>query len=355
MNRDKGKGRRIIRGAPRIIIPRYKFAEIPVHVRLGLQGWFELESIGPHYGIVRRRAAWAQHITDQGLDIICGATLGGTAWGRVEVGTGNNPITDGTTSLTNGIAVSSTQLSETFTLNPAPPPYYCTASRVFQFAQGTFNNDNLAEVAIGSGTGLNPINVMCGDLIRDSGGNPTTFPVSSEEILRVTHRMRVYIPGAEADIDGGSVAITGSGNHDVTIRACNADIANAWALRGFLAINTASGGGDHAQVYGTQTLGSINDNGPSTAEGVETRESATSLDYSQGTFFRDWELRWGLEDANDFTIGSIAWGISGLNAPFSDFRQFQASFNPKIDKFAGGVQRILTIQGRTYASRVSGS
>jgi len=352
MSHDNEK-RRIIRGAPRIIIPRFKFVDVPVAIRLGIQGWFELEAVGPHYGIVRRRAAWAQHITDQGLDIMLGVNLGGSSFSRVEVGTGNDPITDATTSLTNGIAVSSNKLSETYSLNPNPPPYHCTTTRVFEFGQGTFNNDNLAEVAIGSGLGLDPINVQCGDLIRDSNGNPTSFPVAPDEILRVTHRLRIYIPGAVSDIDGGSISITGSGTHDVVIRALSTGVASAWTSASTIGLSTGASGAASATAYETDILAPITANNPSGPS--KTRDSATSFSTTAGTFFRDWEVSWGLDSANNFDggIGSIAWGLNGLNAPFTERRHFQASFNPKIDKFAGGVQRILTIQGRISLARVS--
>src|SRR5690606_30944604 len=123
---------------------------------------------------------------------------------------------------------------------------------------------------------------------------------------------------------------------------------NAW-LAGLspLVLNTGENPPTWIVAYETNTLASINDNALSgTSAG---RSAAANLSYTAGTFQRDWEATWGLTSANFASgVGAIAYSLSGLSA---SLRQFQIAFSPKIDKFAGGVQRILTLQGRTTIVR----
>src|SRR5690606_26857125 len=119
--------------------------------------------------------------------------------------------------------------------------------------------------------------------------------VASDEILRVTHILQVNIPGADSDIEG-EVTITGSGTHDITIRAMNANNIDAWfAGLGSLTISTGTAG-TQIVAYETNTLASINANNLSGAS--SGRSSVSNLAYTAGTFQRDWEATWGLTTAN---------------------------------------------------------
>src|SRR5690606_23881428 len=155
------------------------------------------------------------------------------------VGIGTTPPSPADTELENPVAVATT--SSTVSSQIFASPYFARASRTREFAMGAINNQNLTEVGIGPSSGGTPVPVTCRDLIRDDDGNPTTFPVASDEILRVTHILQVNIPGADSDIED-EVTITGSGTHDITIRAMNANNASAWvAGLGSLSLNTGSG------------------------------------------------------------------------------------------------------------------
>jgi len=324
---------------PRIWVRRVKIVEArsALPLTFGVAGFFRMEACN-RYGTPRRSREWKQLITDQGLDHLMSAS---NLFTRATVGIGTTPPSPADTTLEIPVAVS--PIMSTATGQIFASPYFARVSRTREFAMGAINNQNLTEVGIGPSGGGTPVPVSCRDLIRDDQGNPTTFPVASDEILRVTHILQVNIPAADSDIEG-EVTITGSGTHDITIRAMNANNVNAWF----------AGGGsltlDGITAYETNTLASINDN---TLPGASASASSTSnLSYTAGTFQRDWEATWGLTSANFASgVGAIAYRLSGLNSPLSNLREFQIAFSPKIDKFAGSVQRILTLQGRTTIVR----
>lgn len=331
---------------PRIWVRRVKIVEArsALSLTFGVAGFFRLEACN-RYGTPRRSREWKQLITNQGLDhLMSGSSL----FFRATVGIGTTPPSPADTTLENPVAISATSSSATGQIFASP--YFARVSRTREFAMGAINNQNLTEVGIGPGTSGSPVPVTCRDLIRDDEGNPTTFPVAPDEILRVTHILQVNIPGADSDIED-EVTITGSGTHDITIRAMNANNVNAWfAGNGSLTLSTGTGG-TQILAYETDTLVSIDagNNLPGAAAG---RSSASNLTYTAGTFQRDWEATWGLTSANfESGVGAIAYSLDGLTSSSANLRQFQIAFSPKIDKFAGGMQRILTLQGRTTIVR----
>src|SRR5690606_15590634 len=140
---------------------------------------------------------------------------------RCAVGIGTTAPQASDTQLENQIAVSGSPSSSS-SVAPEPPPYFARRQNVYKFPIGSFDNDNLTEVGVGP-TGT-PVAVFSRDLIRDEEGKPTTFPVSADEILRVTHIVQVNIPvDVEAD-----VTITGSGTHDTLFRPTNASNPGVW-------------------------------------------------------------------------------------------------------------------------------
>lgn len=331
---------------PRIWVRRAKIVEArsAIPLTFGVAGFFRVEACN-RYGTPRRSREWKQLITDQGLNHLMAES---NLFTRATVGIGTTPPSPADTALENPIAVSTTSSDATGQIFASP--YFARVSRTREFAMGAINNQNLTEVGIGPSAGGTPVPVSCRDLIRDDEGNPTTFPVASDEILRVTHILQVNIPGADSDIEG-EVTITGSGTHDITIRALNANNVNAWfAGSSALTLDTGQNSGSIIRAYETDTLAPITANEPSgTSAG---RSSVSNLAYTAGTFQRDWEATWGLTSANFASgVGAIAYSLSGLTSTFANLRQFQIAFSPKIDKFAGGVQRILTLQGRTTIVR----
>src|SRR5690606_31190037 len=241
---------------PRIWVRRVKIVEArsTIPLTFGVAGFFRLEACN-RYGTPKRSREWKQLITDQGLDHLMAEST--NLFARATVGIGTTPPSPADVTLENPVAVSTTTLPGAGQIFASP--YFARVSRTREFAMGAINNQNLTEVGIGPSGGGTPVPVTCRDLIRDDQGNPTTFPVASDEILRVTHILQVNIPGADSDIED-EVTITGSGTHDITIRAMNANNANAW-LAGLspLVLNTGENPPTWIVAYETNTLASIND------------------------------------------------------------------------------------------------
>lgn len=332
-------------GFPRIWIPKVKIAEARDTVSLGLrlEGWFFLEACN-RYGHPRRRYERRQLITNIGLDHLMSD---GSAFARLAVGIGTNPPSVEDTTLASQVAnVGNPQVS--FQLNPEPPPYYCTTTRVFEFPLGTFNNHNLTEIGLGKGAGA--LEASNRDLIRDDFGNPTTFPVAPDEILRAGHRFRVYIPGADQDIED-EIEIDNSGVHQITIRALSAGTSNAWRSSGALRVSSGTSQQDSGIAYETNVLAPITENSLSPTN-LATNDGVTNATYTPGSYSGEWSMQWGLTRANWPTgVGAFVYALNGLNDAFVYRRHFQVAFEPKIQKFADSIQRILVINGRTSITR----
>lgn len=311
-----------------IWIPRAKIIEPKEHLSLmaRCEGFFSLEAVN-RYGHVRRSHEWQQLITDTGLNFFSGLG-GGSSHGTFAVGTGTNPPAFGNTQLQTQVAAGGSIVSQIDT-NGTAPDYWAEFSQTQEFPLGSIIA-NLTEV----GCGNLATTLAYRDLIRDGGGSPTTFPVTVNDQLRVTHRTRVYPPVADV---AGSFTVTGVGTINTTVRPSGLLTGSGvnYVWRGFL--DGFPNRFSAAVLYNSQTLGAVTGGPAGTPYGSS---SASSSSYVNGNFYQDRSFVWGLTSAND------AAGLGALLVGNGATHGFQVGFDTRIFKFAGSVQRILTLNMR---------
>ena len=105
------------------------------------------------------------------------------------VGTGSTPVNASQTALVSQVAQTSTIQAQSAG-NQSTPPYFTWGRLTFRFEQGVAAG-NLTEVGIRSDAGPNSA-LFSRALIVDSGGNPTTLTILSDEYLDVTYELRFY-------------------------------------------------------------------------------------------------------------------------------------------------------------------
>jgi hypothetical protein len=324
--------------APHIWVPKFKIIEAKdlIQANVGIEGMFTIEACN-RYGTPQRSLTWKQLITNQGLDRY---GSGANQTGNCMVGTGTAVPAFTDTVLQTQVATTTADASAAVLAVTGSPPYIWSRTITKEFALGAINA-TLTEVGMGHSSTL----VSYRDLIRDAGGSPTSFPVLSTEQLRVTHLTRVHVPNSDV---GSSVTITGSGTHTTNTRASRATDGGTFA--GYwrqVADGTFSGGAaSGAAAYESAALGTITGFPAGT---INDMTSGSTTVYVNGNYYVDSSHVFGLTNANFPTgIGSMEFGGNFS----STVKMFQVSFTPKIDKFAGSVQRILTINRRTSFTRV---
>lgn len=310
--------------APHLWIPRVKILEPKQEIvfRHRVSGYFILQACN-RYGQVTRELVTPNLVTNNGLNLYTTSVYRSTC----VVGTGTNTPSTSDTQLQSQVASTASVYSNSAS---AGGTYYVEQTRVYQFTLGAISA-NLSEVGVGAGA----TNLYARDLIRDSGGSPTTFPVTSDEQLRVAHVLRRTIPSGDFN---DTISITGSTTHDITVRALNAQTTSSYWGQADSQYILTTGSAAAQNAYETQTLAAVT--GTAISGTSATRSSVSNNPYSPGTFSRTGSIVWGLTDANFATgIGSISVSMgSGSSANI-----WQVAFNPKIAKFAGNVQRILTL------------
>lgn len=327
----------------RIWVPRCKIIEpkAPTILRCGLAGRYKLRAIAPHHGTVRRESPWFSNlILDNGLDIIGGVgVVSGATHKIVAVGTGTATPAVGQTALSSLLASTSSIQSATQQTNSVSP-YEMTKTWVFRFGQGDAEG-NLTEVGIGVSTSA----LFSRELIRDASGDPTSFPVASDEFLDVTYQLQVFPPLTDVE---DSVSISGV-THDVVMRASNVGSDSAvagWRL-------SASQSSSFQAAFSSSLTSKDAWNGaigaitgaPSGSSSDATSRSNSS--YTAGTFRRDVSLTWGLDNGN-LTDGISATRIQFGDTTISESACFQCSYDPAIDKDA---TKILTLNYRISWAR----
>lgn len=300
----------------------------------------------PIPGTERDLTGWFHNlITDTGMENFGNAlSASGVHWGRgCRVGTGSAAPQFTDTNLQSIVATTVSKISNAVTRNLAATPAYIERTIVYRFAAGAAAG-NLAEVGLvgstsdGSSTGgalHNATPVSTRALILDGSGNPTTVTVLSDEILDVTCRQRLYIPG---DVTGTITPDGGvSGPIDYVIRPCEVDqnIAvngggwggnssdTGWDFTG----RYSSGFGECAVFLGaTSGIGGINDTPTGTKASGGSAALAT-LAYVPGSRYRDVKNSYDLSEANN---------AAGIGASMISFGScsFQIGFTPRVMKTA---------------------
>lgn len=310
----------------RIWVPRLKIIEakdLIVAPRVGIAGRYKL-TVRPrhHLASVRRESPWFNNlILDQGLDQI-GAAFNGSNLNSCSVGTGTTAPAVGDTELEALLATTTTiQTTQSTTLSSSP--YGIRRTLVYRFGTGAAEG-NLTEVGVGN----DPTRLFSRELIRDAMGNPTTFPVSSDEVLDVTYQLTHYPP---LDDSVGSVTIVGSGEHDFIWRASDVDSSNSWNV----SIQFS------APAYNNYRVEQIRSNSYTAYSGdigpITERPSGTSggtsgttgfAAYTIGNFYRDVTRTLGLDEGNVGGIRSIEMSVGTSTAA----QRWQIQFDPAIPK-----------------------
>lgn len=297
----------------RIIVPQRKLI---LPTRVGLAGRYTLD--------VRRpdrvdRYAFHNLITNTGMDSVgLSSAVDGNgfatncAW--CAVGTGNTAPAFTDTQLTAFLAGHAYTSTPTSTSGTG----YEGALYTFAFAQGAVVG-NIAEVGTGiantGSTGFSPM--FSHALILDSGGNPTTIPVTAIDQLTVTYEVDVYWPTTDTIVN---ITDSNTGQvYAVTCRAAQVGTSGWWGSYG---PNVYAGSNNvwyYIQAY-TGALGPITGD-PASQVGVRYYYARGS--YVTGSYQR---------------IDSFTQSIANWNANLTAFEwsnalgTFQFGFSPAVPK-----------------------
>lgn len=223
------------------------------------------------YGTLIAENEFDNLITNLGLD---SAALGGANWPScLKVGTGTAAPSFTDTTLGAQVASTTTRASEV-AANASALNQPATTTNTYTFALGAINA-NLTEVGIGD------TNTSCHAraLIVDQNGNPTSFPVSSDEQLKVSYIRGHY--GPQADIVT-TQSLSGT-SYNVTIRAYNVKADDhPFGLQG--------GSVGYMRLSSQTTLPAYG--GSVTLTGGANSTSCSNSTYGSGTHYMDFSGTW---------------------------------------------------------------
>lgn len=308
-------------GAPRLWIPRTKILEPKRELILpvGVRGRYKLTVRGGDMR-VRRESPWIDNlITNIGLDSLALGTDNTTC----VVGTGNTAPDATDTALASQVAsTTTTQASSAQT--DINSPYGMMKTVVKRFAQGVAAG-NLAEVGIGPAANA----LFSRALIVDEEGNPTTLSVQSDEVLDVTYQLIVYPPLSDVE---DTVAITGSGDHDIVFRAASVGSSSWWTFFGGQVMSFVIKGSEGSSTAYDGAIGAITGSPSGSSSNSSSVEMAA---YSSSSYQRDITWVWGLNNGNFAGgIGAVRTALQDSGGGFSSRLTFQCGFSPAIDKDA---------------------
>lgn len=327
-----------------IYIPSGRFLEGEVsEAKVGLEGWYTLRARRRSGRVTREHTFKAEAcrelppfhnlITDLGLNRF-GSTSGNSLYTRCHVGTGTATPSVTDTQLHNFLAAVSTALPSEASGNSGPPDYYSYRTFTWTSAIGALGNNNLTEIGI-SGQNANGL-LFSRELIRDSGGNPTAFPISNDEQLEVTYELRLY-PNLT---DVPATVMVGSNSHDTITRAIAVTNTARWAPVGAGSVLANAGWSGSAIGSNRAFSGDLvpyTDNTPSGNLG-DASSGATAA-YTNGTFYRDISNTWNISTGNG-NIRTVTFGF-GCAA-------FQVRYDPVITKLN---TQVLTLNQRISWAR----
>lgn len=316
-----------------IIVPRNTVVEADApDVKLGMEGWFILEAKRAGRTVRRREFPTHNLITNIGLDRI-GSLSAALTYRYCHVGTGTTSPSPTDSQLAVFLANLMSGNPSTERGNSGAPDYFSWRRFTWITAVGALGNNILTEVGI-SGQNSNGL-LFSRDLIKDSAGNPSTFPISSDEQLAVTYELRLYPP--QGDVEE-QVQI-GPDTYDTITRAANAG-STQWgvvSLGGTVNFDRMGATGAHS-VY----EGDIRDflNVPAgTAYGTSGGD-VTATPYIDGTHYRDISARYGT------SVGAV----NVRSALFStECCRFQVQYDPIIPKQAN--QSLILRQRVSWGRR----
>lgn len=326
---------------------------VAVNTHFGLSGRFRLIRTAAD-GTVRQDTGWFKNlILNIGLDWFGGAPAPGgfPIYGGCHVGSGNTPPAGGDTQLQTWVAGTIDLNAQSHTV-VSTSPYKVIETSTYRFALGAAAG-NLAEVGISQGDIVAGVNsaalssrtLFSRALIVDSFGVPTTITVLSDEYLDVMWEYTIWPPPADV---AGSFNMTILGvvtAFSYVIRPSL--LANQLAWRAVLSTTSsrtnrpimpitlggssmASGQTSGLAVGPIQAVTSF----PSGTNAVMNVNGTTSA-YTTGTYFRDLQWNYGLNDGNVTGIGAMLL--------HTNVGQFQMSISPTMTKIN---TQVFTVECR---------
>jgi len=326
-----------------IYIPSGRFLEGELsEAKVGLEGWYTLRARRRSGRVTREHRFKAEAcrelppfhnlITNLGLDRF-GSESSSSVYSRCHVGTGTATPSVTDTQLQNFLAAVSTSAPVVATGNSGAPDYYAYGTFRWTSAIGALGNNNLTEIGISgqSGNGL----LFSRELIRDSGGNPTAFPISSDEQLEVTYELRLY-PNLT---DVPATVMVGPNSHDTITRPIGVTSSVYWTpifsslanaeRRSNAPLNRAFSG-DLVPYTSPPDAPSGN---------LGTASSGATAAYTNGTFYRDISNTWNISTGNG-NIRTVTFGFGCAC--------FQVRYDPVITKLN---TQVLTLHQRISWAR----
>lgn len=329
-----------------ILIPKHRDIVLPFYGRVGMAGLYRMEAINVEDGRTRWLTPWfSNNITNAGLDY---CATSNTRYAACQVGTGNAAPTNADTTLQTFRAGTATKVFQSRP-NGVSPTYYTEWYCRYDFGSGAASG-NLSEVGIGPSSASGST-LFSRELIRDSGGNPTTITIAANEALRVHYKLRHYPP--LVDVTGVvNGTINGSPvTRNFTRRAWRVNQALYW---GPMEGNNSAGSPDsNCPLFGTGGVGfstspqaahtgSLTTITGSLPGGTRYESSSKSAGaYSPGSFVRSYTTTWSTSLANaslkTFTF-SAGGGYTGEGETYA--AAFQVEFDTAITKTSNDVLTV---------------
>lgn len=306
-----------------IIVPgRFIEARDAVDMRLGMEGWFTLEAIRNGRTVRKhsfrdsegRAGPFKNLILNNGLDKFATDNRSNLIrYFRAGTGTAAPDVTQ--TQLVNQIGGNVAGTADQTI--PGEPPDYVSRMVVGALSSiGHFGNNNLTEIGIG---GNGSADLFSRSLIVDSEGNPTAFPISSEEQLRMSYEIRLFPP-----LEDAFFTVNVAGQREVIVRALGVTSSSYWAIPS----PSASSGGVAAEPQASNGFrtGDLNDITATSSQGSSISGSSTTTvhPYSPGSYKRSHRQSFSSTQAVSDSIRShqIRYGCCA----------FQVQYDPPLQK-----------------------
>lgn len=283
---------------------------IELNMNSQVSGLYKLEVIKKD-GSVSGTGWFKNLITDGGMDRRAANT---DYINYCQVGSGSSTPSYSDTALSARIAGSNTQYSISEGA-ASSSPYYVYVIKTFSFAAGVAAG-NISEVGVGwASTG----SLFSRALVVDGSGNPTSITVLSDEELRVTYQLRLYVPLNDVT---GSVNLGGV-TYNYTARA---SLATTNSNNGWSIYQSTESVVRISAIYvyvSNGAIGAITSSPSGTKVGGATSQVADT--YVPGSFSIAQTTTWGS------TLGNVSGGISAIGMVIG-CGCYQFGFSPAIPK-----------------------
>ena len=308
-------------------------------VSVGIEGWFTLRAVRRSGRVVRERkfrtsASFHNLITTLGMNRF-GNEPSGNVYRYCHVGTGTATPAFSDTQLATFLANVTDNYPGESRTNSGSPDYYSALAIKWTSAIGALGNNNLTEVGV-SGQNTNGL-LFSRELIRDSGGDPTSFPIADDEQLEVIYELRMYpkLTDTEATITIGATS------YDTVTKPLAVNSSTWWGPVGVGSgyVNSELRTGfDGCRVFEGDPVditGDVN----SIADSLGEASSVLADSYVNDTFYRNLSAVYDISTGNgNIKTAQFRFGCA----------MFQTSYDPVIVK---DNTQVLTLRQRIAWAR----